>query len=281
MMRFWPLFILIALSLVCAGVPFFENILGRETDTTDLATRFLPPSTVFWLGTDELGRDLFLRLLEGGRISLAVGLGAALISVFIGTAIGMYAGYYGGRTDAFLMRLTDIMLALPALPLLIILSAVDLQKLGIAADSTFAGIAKIVFLVCLFGWMGVARLARARTLEIASLDFIRASRALGVSHTRIIHRHILPNILGTVIVAATLAAGHIILLESVLSFLGLGIQPPAASWGNMLTRAEDHIWEHPLLMIWPGLMIFLTVLCFNLTGDLLQDKLDPKSKKRR
>lgn len=257
---------LLALSIACISLPVFEWVLGHGANDVDLDYRFAPPSAMRWLGGDELGRDVFLRLLAGGQVSLLVGVSAALLSMLVGTAAGIIAGYRGGIIDMALMRICDILLALPALPLLIILAAIDLGKLGIGPDlaaSPWLGLAKIVLLLGLFGWVTVARLVRARTRTLANMDFVRAAVALGHGDRAIMKRHILPNVMPTVITAGCLAAGAMILAESVLSFLGLGIQPPASSWGNMLTRAEDNLWQSPLLGFFPGLMIFLTVLALN------------------
>ncbi len=271
-----PSFIfLAALFVLCFSAGIFEKILGPDSGSTDLSMRFLEASFRHPLGTDELGRDIFLRLLEGGQVSLTAGLAAALIASFIGAVIGMTAGYAGGKTDAFLMRMTDMLLALPLLPLLIILAAVDLEKLGIA-PSTDASLYKIVAIVSLFGWAGVARLVRARTLSVKKMDFVTAARALGVSDFGIVLRHVFPNLANTLIIATALAAGNTILTESVLSFLGLGIQPPTPSWGNMLTNAQENIWDYPHLAVYPGMMIFATVLACNFLGDALQKKLDPR-----
>lgn len=273
-----PLIVLIALAALALGAPVLERLFGVQSNAADLSAQFLPPSLSHLFGTDELGRDIFIRLLYGGRVSLGVGLAAAIAGAFIGTLIGLAAGYNGGRIDALLMRLTDLLISLPLLPLLIILSAVDAAKLGFPATEDMS-LYKIILLVSLTGWTTTARLVRARTLGLKKADFILAARALGVANPRIVTRHILPNLLNTVIVAATLSVGHIILLESVLSFLGLGIQPPLPSWGNMLTNAEDNIFSHPALAIYPGMMIFITVLAFNYLGDGLQSALDPKAKK--
>lgn len=258
------------LTVACLCLPLFEWLLGHSATDIDLSYRFAPPSTVYWLGGDELGRDVFLRLLAGGQVSLLVGLCAAVLSMVIGTLAGMIAGYRGGVVDGVLMRLCDVLLALPALPLLIILAAIDLQKLGFSPDgaaSTWLGLIKIVVLLGLFGWVTVARLVRARTRTLAGMDFVRAAIALGHVDHAIMRRHILPNVMPTVITAGCLAAGAMILAESVLSFLGLGLQPPVSSWGNMLTRAEDNLWQSPLLGFFPGLMIFLTVLALNTVGN--------------
>jgi peptide/nickel transport system permease protein len=265
------------LSLIA---PLLERALQLSSNETDLLHRFLPPSFAHILGTDELGRDLFLRLLYGGQVSLSVALAAALAAAVIGTAVGLTAGFSGGRLDALLMRATDVMIALPTLPLLIILSALDLSKLGISdtfAHSPRISLYRIVTIISLLGWTTAARLVRARTLTLRQMDFVRAARALGVGRLRIALRHVLPNLLNTVVVATALSVGGIILLESTLSFLGLGIQAPLPSWGNMLTHAEDTIWEHAELSVYPGLLIFLTVLSCNFLGDALQRARDPRS----
>lgn len=266
----WPVLFLSLLALACLSQPLFEQALGHTANDIDLDMRFAPPSAQRWLGGDELGRDVFLRLLAGGRVSLLIGLCAAALSAAIGTGIGIVAGYRGGWMDALLMRLSDLVLALPALPLLVILAAVDVQKLGLSTDaaaSPLLSLGKIVVLLALFGWVTVARLTRARAMSLAGQDFVRAAVALGHADRAIMRRHILPNVMTTVITAACLAAGTMILAESVLSFLGLGIQPPFASWGNMLTRAEDNLWQAPWLSFYPGLMIFVTVLALNRLGD--------------
>ena len=280
---FWiPAGFLLLLALVCFSAGGIESLLHIESNNADLGSRFLPPSAQHFLGTDELGRDIFIRLLYGGQISLLVALAAGLAAATIGTAIGMVAGYAGGRWDALLMRFTDLLIALPILPLLIILSALDLQKLGLsaaAAQSPHVSLYKIIIIISLLSWTTVARLARSRALTLKQLDFVRAARALGVGHGKILLRHILPNLLTTIIVATTLAVGNIILLESTLSFLGLGIQPPLPSWGNMLTNAEETIWEHAELSLYPGLLIFITVLACNFMGDGFQHARDPKIKR--
>ncbi len=269
MKRSVPFFILVLLALLSCSAGLAEQLWSIDSNAAYLAARFQPPSPRHVFGTDELGRDIFIRLLYGGQVSLGVGLTAALVSAFIGTSVGMVSGYAGGKTDALLMRLTDILIALPLLPLLIILSAVDVTKLGFHASGDIS-LYKMVLLISLTGWTTVARLARARTLALKQADFVLAARALGVGTLRIILRHIFPNLLNTVVVATALLAGNVIMIESVLSFLGLGIQPPLPSWGNMLTNAEDHIWEHAALTIYPGAMIFITVLAFNFLGDGLQ-----------
>lgn len=269
-MRKSPAFVILcAMAALCFGAGVFEWLLGTTAEAASLSDRFLPPSLSHPLGTDELGRDIFLRLLKGGQVSLAAGLCAAGLASAIGAAAGIAAGYRGGWADAALMRLADIVLALPLLPLFIILAAIDLEKLGIAAGAG-ASLYKIIAIVSLFGWPSVARLCRARTLSLRKTDFVTAARAAGVTDARIVLRHILPNLADTLAVAGALLAGNMILAESVLSFLGLGIQPPVPSWGNMLTNAQENIWDHPHLAVYPGMMIFITVLCCNFLGDRLQ-----------
>jgi peptide/nickel transport system permease protein len=230
------------------------------------------------LGTDELGRDVLLRLLAGGRVSLVIGIAAALAAAALGTLIGLVAGYLGGWTDRLLMRGTDAVIALPLLPLLIVLAALDLNKLGLPASliqSEEISVVRIVVLAVLVGWTTAARLVRGAALVTRNRDFVRAARSLGAGVPHILWVHILPNVLGPLIVATTLSVGDVILFESVLSFLGLGVQPPLSSWGSMLSNAQELITAAPLLAVYPGLMIFLTVMACNLLGDALQRRLDP------
>jgi peptide/nickel transport system permease protein len=271
---------LLALSL---AAPVIAQLRGVDPTVTDLLDRFAPPSAQHWLGTDDLGRDLFQRLLDGGRVSLLVGLAGALLSALLGAVIGVFSGYLGGRFDSLVMRFTDGVIALPLLPLLIVLAAIDPAKLGIpsgVAHSESFSVYRIVVIVALTGWTTAARLVRAETLSLKARDFARAAQALGAAPLRIMFRHILPNAMGSLTIATTMSAGTLILLESTLSYLGLGTQPPAASWGNMLTGAQDLLQEAPLLALWPGLLIFLTVIAFNFVGDGLQDAIDPRAERR-
>ena len=274
---------LVALLALALAAPVIARLRGIDPAMTDLFNRLEPPSARHWLGTDELGRDLFQRLLDGGRISLLVGFAGALLSAVLGAVIGVVAGYLGGRLDSLLMRVTDGVIALPLLPLLIVLAAIDPRKLGIppeiAQSETFS-LYRLVLIVALTGWTTVARLVRAETLSLKARDFTRAAQALGASPLRIMFRHILPNTAGSLVVATTMSIGSLILLESTLSFLGLGTQPPTASWGSMLTGAQDLLRQAPLLALLPGVMIFLTVIAFNFLGDGLQEALDPRSERR-
>jgi peptide/nickel transport system permease protein len=274
------LIFLLVLLILSLAAPWIADLRGVDPSQTDLFRRFEPPSATHWLGTDDLGRDLFQRLLDGGRVSLLVGISGAFLSAVVGALIGVVAGYLGGRLDNVLMRVTDGVIALPLLPLLIVLAAIDPRKIGvppeIAQSETFS-LYRIVVIVALTGWTTVARLVRGATLSLREREFVRAAQALGASPARIMFVHILPNLAGSIVVATTLSVGGIILLESVLSFLGLGIQPPTPSWGNMLTNAQELIWQAPALAIYPGVLIFATVIAFNFLGDGLQDAMDPRA----
>ncbi len=261
------------LAALCLAAPLIAALLGLDGTQVDLLNRLAPPGGDHLLGTDELGRDYLIRLLEGGRVSLLVGLGGALAAGVIGTFIGVVSGYAGGRLDAFLMRLTDVVIALPILPLLLIVAAVDLGKLGLATNDG-GGALRIILIVALFGWTTVARVARATTLSVRRRTYVLAAEALGARPPRIVAFHILPNVAGPIIVATTLTIGTVVLTESVLSFLGLGIQPPLPSWGNLLSGAQTLLAQAPHLAVLPGLAIFITVVAFNLLGDGLQARLD-------
>ncbi len=269
--------LLVLLALGALAADLVDALLGTDPRSVDLLNRLAPPSRAHPLGTDELGRDVLALLLHAGRVSLLVGLGGALLASAFGTLVGVLAGWKGGRIDALLMRTTDAVLALPLLPLLILLAAVDLSKLGLGGLGPLQSALRIVVIVALFGWPTTARIARAATLAVAARPFVQAARALGAPDRRILLRHVLPNVAGPVIVATTLAVGHVILAESVLSFLGLGIQPPLSSWGTMLSRAQELVFDRPDLALWPGLFVFAAVLGANLFGDALADALDPRS----
>jgi peptide/nickel transport system permease protein len=237
-------------------------------------------------GTDELGRDVFIRLVYGTRISITVGLLVALISGLIGLVIGSLAGYYGGRLDAFLMRFTDALLSLPILVVLIVVSAIDLGKLlggtpfAFVVDHEYESVIKMVIILCAFSWMQAARLVRGSILSIKEQEFILAARVLGAKDRSIIVSHIVPNVIAPLLVAVTLGIGNAILFEAALSFLGLGIQPPTPSWGNMLHNAQEMVQHAPMLAILPGLLILFTVISFNYIGDGVRDAVDPRAIRR-
>ncbi|HBQ20496.1 MAG: hypothetical protein A2Z91_07625 [Deltaproteobacteria bacterium GWA2_38_16] len=281
-LAWYSLTFLLILSIVILIAPFIlEKIFRFDYTITNIYMRFLPISLAHPFGTDDLGRDVLARILYGGRISLSVALISSLSSLLIGTAIGAWAGYYGGIIDSFLMRLTDAVLSLPTLPLMILLAAVDLQKalpesLSFLMHGNYASMIKLMIIMIFFSWMGVARLVRGEFLSLREREFVIAARGLGVSNKKIIWVHIIPNCVAPIIVSITLSIGGIILSEAALSFLGLGIQPPIPSWGNMLTNAQDYIRSSPLLAFFPGLFILLTVVAINFVGDGLRDAFDPQ-----
>ena len=251
----WALGLLGALLLIGGLAPL---LVPHGAETIDLAARRGAPSWAHWFGTDDLGRDVALRVLVGARVSLAIGALSAVLAAALGLACGLVAGFAGGWVDALLMRLTDAMLAIPRLPLLML-----------AAATLRPGVPALVLLVAAVGWMEAARVVRTETRSIAARDFVAAARGLGLSTAQLVRRHVLPGLVPVTSVALTLAVGRGILLESTLSFLGVGVQPPRASWGNMLYQARTTLTSAPWLAIFPGLCIFFTVLACNALGNAL------------
>ncbi|MEZ4834509.1 MAG: ABC transporter permease [Caldilineaceae bacterium] len=232
-----------------------------------------PPSLSHPMGTDTLGRDMLTRLLYGGRISLAIGISATVLGIAIGTVVGALSGYYGGKVDDVLMRITDLFISLPRLFMLIIMSLL-LRTLEVPILQANGNVGGIVFILGILSWTGVARLVRGQFLSLKEKEFVEASRALGIGNLRIVFRHILPNTATPIIVAATLLVARTIISESGLSFLGFGVQPPTPTWGNMLNAAQDEMRKGNWWMaFFPGLMIFLTVISINYIGDGLRDAL--------
>ncbi len=233
----------------------------------DLDNSLLPPSLHHWLGTDNFGRDVLTRILYGARISLVVGLVPSFIALVIGTAMGILSGYVGGRTDFVVMRLADMMIAFPSL----LLAMVVMYTLG-------ANLFNIFIALALVGWAGVARVVRAQTLALKEKEFIEAARANGTSRLTIMGHHIFPNVVPTLIVLFSLSIPDAIMWESSLSFLGVGVQPPASSWGLLVSAGKDYLFQAPMVAVAPGVAILIAVLAFNFVGDGLRDALDPSMK---
>jgi len=261
--------VFIAALLVLAV--FAPVIATHDVGATDLTARYLPPSAEHWFGTDAAGRDLFSRVVYGARISLMVGLVVVLVSSVVGTSIGAIAGYFGGWVDRVVAGyLFNVFLAFPGLLLAIAMVAF----LG-------AGLNKLILALCIIGWVGYARLIRGQVLKVREYDFVQAARALGAPHRRILFRHIMPNAVQPLIVQASLGMAGAVLSEASLSFLGLGVPPPAPSWGVMLEEARDlaTLQSAPHALIFPGAAIALTVLAFNFLGDGLREYLDPRQRR--
>jgi peptide/nickel transport system permease protein len=255
--------VILLLVLLTIGAAW---VAPRDPLYIDMGNKFARPGQAgFVLGADELGRDVLSRLLHAGRVSLAVGLVTAVIAVVVGSILGGLAGYYGGAVDALIMRLADVLLSMPAIFLLLALSAFLRPS-----------VASITLIIGLNSWMSVARLVRGQILSLKEQEFVLAARAIGANDRRLIFRQLLPNAVPPVLVAATLTVATAILLESSLSYLGYGIQPPTASWGNMLNNAQTYVLYAPWVAVYPGLMITVTVLSFNFAGDGLRDALDPR-----
>jgi peptide/nickel transport system permease protein len=236
------------------------------------ANRFQKSSMEHWFGTDELGRDIFTRILYGGRVSLAVGLFSTFLSIALGVVVGSLSGYFGGWVDSILMRITDAFLTFPTIFVLIILGAfLREQQVPWLKNSVVI----VIIIIAVLAWMWPARLVRGLFLVLREREFVTASRALGGSHLRIIVRHILPNCIGPILVSGTLQMAYAIITESGLSYLGFGVQPPTPTWGSILATAQDQVFRAPWLAFYPGLMIFITVMTINYIGDGLRDAFDP------
>lgn len=257
------LVVVVTMSMLCLAAPWLAPF---DFDQIDLAGIRQPPSPGHWLGTDELGRDLLTRILYGGRVSILIGLLAAVIGTGFGSLVGAVAGYFGKWVDSLLMRFTDVVYSIPTLPLLIVL-----------ASYTRADAVSMAVAIGVLSWMATARVVRGEVLKIREMQYVEAARGLGTGHARILSRHVLPNSVGPIVVGATLAVGNAIILESSLSFLGLGVQPPVPTWGNMLMDAQSTMASEPWLSVFPGVAILVVVLAVNFLGDGLQDALDPRS----
>jgi len=257
------IFALICLTLIII-LSVFAFLTPYNPDTIDMSNQFISPNLKNIFGTDELGRDYFTRALYGARISLIVGVLSMMVSIFIGTLVGAISGLLGGKVDAIIMRIIDMLMSIPLFFLLLIVNSYLRPS-----------IANIIIIIGIFGWMSIARIVRSETLSIKERDYILCSKALGSNNIKIVKTHIIPNAISTVIVAASINIADAILMESSLSFLGLGVQQPMASLGSMLQTAQARIGDKTYLAIFPGLMILLIVLSFNVLGDILRVALDP------
>jgi len=256
------IFALICLALIII-LSIFAFLTPYNPDTIDMSNQFISPDLKHIFGTDELGRDYFTRALYGARISLIVGVLSMMVSIFIGTLVGAISGLLGGKVDAIIMRIIDMLMSIPLFFLLLIVNSYLRPS-----------IANIIIIIGIFGWMSIARIVRSETLSIKERDYILCSKALGSNNINIVKKHIIPNAISTVIVTASINIADAILMESSLSFLGLGVQQPMASLGSMLQTAQSRIGDKTYLAIFPGLMILLIVLSFNVLGDILRVSLD-------
>ncbi len=270
---------LIILLLIVIAVVLLPFIYTTPINQIDFGNSASPPSWEHPFGTNDLGQDQLARMLAGGRISLTVGVAAMIVAIFMGTLIGAISGFYGGIIDSLLMRITDLFISLPQLPLLLLVIYLFREPMKAVAGPELGVFLLIVLVVGGLTWMSVARLVRASFLTTKEMDFVIAAQAIGAKPSRLIRVHILPNVLSPIIVAATLAVGNAIITESTLSFLGLGFPPDVPTWGRMLFDAQNYIETAPHMALFPGLAIFLTVLCINYVGDGLRDALDPQSKR--
>jgi peptide/nickel transport system permease protein len=269
---------ILVLAFILIGSIFVNDTKANEVD---LRARLSPPSQIHWMGTDSTGRDIFARMIHGGQISLIVGFLAVTLSVSLGTLIGGFAAYYGGWVDVILMRFTEAMLSIPSLFLLIVLGKYlgrDVQTITVFGQSYSGSVGIVIVVIGITSWMYLARIVRANVLSLREMDYVAASRSLGANDMRIFFSHLIPNTMGAIIVSSTLGLAGAILSEAYVSFLGLGVQPPTASWGNMLTSAQSFIQRGAWWMwVFPSLFIILTILCINLIGDGLRDAFDPRT----
>ncbi|MBI5351489.1 MAG: ABC transporter permease [Chloroflexi bacterium] len=287
------------IGLCVLAILFFFSFIGTSLSRYSPETQWVgemygSPTLAFPFGTDELGRDVMTRMMWAGRVSLVLSLFVTICTVVIGIITGSLAGYFGGWTDTLIMRTVDVLLTLPTLPLLLILSAMTLRGgfplqspeflnqffawiWGMSPDAT-GNVMVLVGILIVFGWMGLARLVRGQVLSLRNMEYAEAARSLGASSWHIIIRHMIPNSLAPIIVAATFSFGEVIVLEAALSFLGFGVQPPAASWGSLLNNVRDYMLIQPWRAFVPGMAIFLASISYNFIGDALRDALDPRLK---
>ncbi len=273
---------MVGFSLIILFIFIGSIVVSEEkANAVDLQTRLTAPNAQFIMGTDTTGRDIFARIIHGGQISLFVGITSVLVSVTLGTLVGGLAGFFGGWVDSILMRFTEAMLSIPQLFLLIVLGKFigrDIDTITILGQTYSGSVLIVIFVIGLTSWMGLSRIVRANVLSLKEMDYVAVSKSLGSSNLRTFFKHLIPNTMGVIIVATTLGLAGAILSEAYVSFLGLGIQPPTASWGNLLTSAQSFISQGSWWMwIFPSIFIVLTILCVNLIGDGLRDAFDPRS----
>lgn len=264
--------LIIGLLIIIALTVWISELMGKQIlpydpNYSDMGKAFIHPGAEHWFGTDQLGRDMFSRILDGTKISLFVGVAAVAISLTIGVILGAVAGYRGGKTDTVIMRIMDMMLAIPS----ILLAIAFMAALG-------KGLDKAIIAIGLVSIPEYARIVRGSILSVKENDFVQAAKVIGNHSSRIIYKHILPNVISVIVVRATLGISSAVLDTAALGFLGLGVQPPFAEWGDMLGRARGFIFTAPYTLIFPGIAITITVLAFNLLGDGLRDAIDPKSR---
>lgn len=260
---------LFVMSLICfLAPPFVENALGVDPERTSVPNRFKPPSEKYLLGTDQLGRDQLIRLMYGGRISLTIAYAASAMTIAIGVTIGLIAGFYGGIIDDFVIWFINTLASIPAIFILLIAASIWSPSPGV-----------LIFILSLLSWIGTCRLVRGEVISLREREYVIAAEALGATGWRVMWNHILPNVMSLVIISLAVSAGVMILVESALSFLGLGVQPPTPTWGNMLTDSRSYFLTGPHLVLWPGILITLTVLAFYIIGDGFRDALDPRMRK--
>jgi peptide/nickel transport system permease protein len=269
------------IALACFLAPLYapyDPIRDLSRDENGQILRNNPPSMQHFMGTDSIGRDVFTRLLYAGRISLSVAFIVTILATVIGVVVGSLSGYYGGWIDEGIQRFVEFLITIPLLPLLLAFSALlrGISIPGLPPEWSSAAIITIILI--LFGWMSASILIRGMVLSLRNQEFTEAAKALGLGSLGIITRHMIPNSLAPIIVSATLSLGGVIVLESALSFLGFGIQPPVPTWGNMLNEYQNEMWTQPAKVFYPGLVIFICVLAFNYIGDGLRDAMDPRLK---
>jgi peptide/nickel transport system permease protein len=268
--------VLLMVAIAAAAPLLATYVVHHNPYSIDLYATFSPPGGAHWLGTDEVGRDTMIRLVYGAQVTLTVAFLSVTVALLVGGTVGLIAGFYGGWIDNVLMRFVDILLAIPAIYLLILLTILQ-PKIGPVQLST-SDPRSLAVIIAIVSWGGLSRLVRGEVLTIKNRDFMLAARSIGASDLRLVVRHLLPNVLAVMIVAASLNVGAIIITESILDFIGLGIQPPTASWGNMLTNAQTYFYHSAWLVVLPGALIFITVLAMNLFGNALRDAFDPRLK---